>query len=202
MALLVRLLLIVLLIGSGWYLWSGIKNDRRKKIYGDLLDLASASAVEAMRALIQSRSLQNLQDSWLFYAHYFSLRLAWFNLEACAAAEHVTFNKDIIWKSAINRHLEKLMLESGGNADVFLKFSDFDGQADFFIKRVVATGGGFAIRNCQGQLAEMLKKHLFILSGGNGESWSADFEETVVAVIENCGDKIQQGIKANKKNLK
>lgn len=202
MALLMRILLASVVIGLIWYVWAGVKADRRKKIYDELINLGAAAAIDVMRSFIQSRPPQGLKAGWLFYVRYFAIRLAWFNTRACAIFEKVKLHKKLTWEITLNQHTVKLMQESEGNPDVFSKINEFNERTETYIKKVVAIGGGFAIGNCRKELAEILKQHLVISSTDDSAVFDSGFEEAIATAIEACGETIRQGIKLHRKQLK
>lgn len=196
MRLLFYILLLGLAVAAVVWVRQGIYRDRFQNAVKDLVDRQSEETAGPLLAFIQERVPGGLVREWRFFARYFSFRLTWANVWACAARYRLIVPKNLPWENYARQKIKAFFLEAPSELAILKLEKELDDKLVFYLNRVVQTGGGFAIKNCQADIAAILKQRL-LEPGADPGLLAADFEEKLGEIMVETGDRMALALAGN-----
>lgn len=195
-----RLLLYLLFIGiavvAGLWIRQGIRRDRFKSVVENLVSRQVEWASAPLLSSIQERVPSGLVQEWRFFIRYFAFRMAWTNVWACADKYQVIIPKKLPWEDYVRKTVRSFFLEPPSELAILKLEKELDDKLIFYLNRVVQTGGGFAVKNCQKDIAGILRQRL-LEPEADPSVLGLDFEEKLGEMVEAAGAEVELEVKAN-----
>lgn len=91
---------------------------------------------------------------------------------------------------------KNLFLEAPSELAIWKLEKELEDKLIFYLNRVVQTGGGFAIKNCQGEIAAILKQRL-LERRASPDLLAVDFEEKLGEIMAETGDRMESALAGN-----